>query len=286
MSNFCTKCGSQLKPGEKFCGNCGAQNIEKAPTPEKSPIMQPSKKQAEEKTIDPQKGGSSLPQLPSKVKIILCVVAALVLLVLFFGSSSKKNTEPQPQGQAQQQGQTQQQNTAPTAQPRKNFGKIDDFWKALGATMATKEGSGYYMKAPEKEGLLTGLVLKENSHRSIVPESNIKNGNTPIYTKRDSNDYVNEVEVSFVQLKYQTDAAFDASYYGFILGCFVVVETLSPDMSQEEREQFLIGLNVITDQPEPGKWKKTYKDVEYSFENNFDIEKGMKFYARIPGSSK
>ena len=146
--------------------------------------------------------------------------------------------------------------------------------------MTTKEDSGYSIQLGNE-----GLLTKNNGSRYIVPNNNIKNASTPIFIKTNS-DYVDEVKVRLHHMKYRSDEAFDYAYMGFILGCFLVVETVSPEMPQEEREQFLMQINVITDQPEPGKWTQIYNDVEYTYENNIHTEDGLKFTAKIANSKK
>ena len=273
MSNYCTKCGKQLKPDEKYCGNCGTPNDEITQTSEKKPVTQPLNTQCLPSDSNSHENGNPLQQtVQSKrgvMKGILCVAVAMGLLFYFFGTTSKKQQETTTQIQ------TQQPNPAKPEKPRKDFGEVDFFWKALEATMVTKDGSGYSIQRG-KEGLLT----KNNGSRYIVPDNNIKNGSTPIFIETDS-DHVTEVKVRLHHMKYRGDTAFDYAYFGFILGCFLVVETVSPEMPQEEREQFLMQINVITDKPEPGKWVQIYNDVEYTYENNIDIEGGLKFSAKI-----
>ena len=38
MGNLCTNCGAPLKPGTKFCGNCGVKQENGAPEPLAAPV--------------------------------------------------------------------------------------------------------------------------------------------------------------------------------------------------------------------------------------------------------
>lgn len=303
---FCPKCGQKLDDDAKFCENCGAQQTAPPPTRpirgkidnwaiSQNYISQTDKMTAinmENELSSFQKfirsGVVIYPMLllmpflgipymwlfnysfSRKKKLVLTGIFGFwILLILALPGSRKHDKSPQT-AQIQQS----QQNTSLTT-PRANFGKIDDFWNALESTMTTMEDSGYSIQRGEE-----GLLTKNNGSRFIVPDNNIKNGSTPIFIETNS-DYVEEVKVRLHHMEYRSDTSYEFAYQGFILGCFLVVETISPEMPQEEREQFLMQINVITNQPEPGKWTHIYNDVEYTYENNTDTKDGLKFTARI-----
>ena len=116
MTKYCSKCGAPLKPGQKFCANCGAvvgteipenqdrtQILPNVPPQSSRPIRQPGQSYIPKKQI----GYSSMNHDRSNKQnvIIGLLVGIIVLLIGGFGfyvyssshqEASQERTEPAP----------------------------------------------------------------------------------------------------------------------------------------------------------------------------------------------
>lgn len=287
----CTNCGEQLtvNPEQQaavcpFCNsayvveqainNYNAQTTERMNIDEKQLDEQVQNIQNEPSKNDTQKEASIFKYMSKPGgcgKVILFLFIALGVLVNLF-SSPKDKQDSKPSATQTQQVQSGKQGTDKKATQRKDFGKVDDFWKFIEDEMATKKDSGFSI-VRGKEGLLT----KKNSTRTILYNNRKIGAGGSILTDI-SGDKVDKVIIYLLRGELGDDIAF----YGFALRCLLTVRATNPDLSNKDAQTLLKEVHAISDNYKiEGKWKKTHNGVEYEFENEIPSGGGLRFTAEI-----
>ncbi len=315
---FCQKCGHKLEDGALFCGNCGApqatstqKQSKPIPLNEQLTAGQPVPKtnNSTDTTTDKKDTRAAFMRILSsgfviypllivvpflgipfmwffnktfsiKKKIILTVIFGLWLIFLAKTPSSKEQAvtstpqeqaqqilqtqEPQQKGQPSQEH-TGQQNSAPTAIPRKSFGKSLDFWRTFRSELKNNDGFDVDFTYKDESGYIS--PAGDHSERSIWVSLD-----TPFFS-----DEVNGITIRLSQ-NYIKDQRYLAV---FLYSCFKLVDTLSQDLSVDERNKLMEKLHMAGDEVSiSGTWRKKHNDVEYIFENNLGERRGVKFTAQ------
>ena len=211
----------------------------------------------------------------TKKKLILTGVFGLWLLFLAKSPSSKDQDKTPPAAQTQQtqqaqQGQDNQKNAAPGAAPRKNFGKMIDFWRAYNAEMkntANGEPPTYKLSYDDSSvGYLSAIDEKKGNAIKISLETKFMSDNVDEIRVDIFNDYILS----------------DKMYGLFMVGCAKAIDATSQDLSIDERNELLKKLHIVTaNRGKAGRWRQTHNDLEYILESNTDSSLGMTFTVKI-----
>lgn len=94
---FCPNCGSEMKEGDVFCGECGARieekKVKKVVRKKKKQPSEPKKEKTERKKVSKEKNTKNFS--PKGKKIIIALAAVLVVLLAVFWFIGSRSSKPE-----------------------------------------------------------------------------------------------------------------------------------------------------------------------------------------------